>query len=98
MEKCIEHKAWASVCRAIRASLSLPSVSSFSLTPFFVSPFFPCRKDPRALLSFGDDLANEGPEFKTKKTSASRRAAKVTEREQHKEKKGKKKKEKVLSR
>ena len=50
------------------------------------------RKESRSLLSFDDDLADEGPEFKVKKTSLSRRAAKMAEREK-KEKKTKRKKD-----
>lgn len=46
-------------------------------------------------MSFDDELADEGPEFKVKKTSLSRRAAKMTERER-KEKKTKRKKDVVV--
>ena len=50
-----------------------------------VMPRAPClcdrRRETRALLSFKDELADEGPEFKVKKTNLSRRAAKMTERE-----------------
>ena len=49
------------------------------------------RKEGRSLLSFEDELADEGPEFKVKKTNLSRRAAKITEKD--KEKKSKRKKE-----
>ena len=50
------------------------------------------RKEGRSLLSFEDELAEEGPEFKVKKTNLSRRAAKITEKDK-KEKKSKRKKE-----
>ena len=56
---------------------SLPS--SLSLSPSHLA--ICCRRESRALLSFGDELAGEGPEFRVKKSSHSRRAAKMAERE-----------------
>ena len=49
------------------------------------------RKETKSsLLSFEDELADEGPEFRVKKTTLSRRAAKMAEKGK-KEKKHKKK-------
>ena len=39
------------------------------------------RKEARPLLSFEDELAEDGSEFKLKKTSLSRRAAKMALRD-----------------
>ena len=50
------------------------------------------RKEARSLLSFEDELADEGPEFRVKKTTLSRRAAKMAGKDR-KEKKHKKKRE-----
>ena len=44
------------------------------------------RNESRALLSFNDELNDEGPEIKLKKTSQSRRAAKIAERERREKK------------
>ncbi|CAI8017351.1 hypothetical protein GBAR_LOCUS10546 [Geodia barretti] len=50
------------------------------------------KKEARSLLSFEDELADEGPEFRVKKTTLSRRAAKMAGKDR-KEKKHKKKRE-----
>ena len=68
---------------------SLPPSVSLSLS---LSLSLCGRREGRSVLSFEDELADEGPEFKVKKTSLSRRLAKMAEREK-KEKKGRRKRE-----
>lgn len=71
--------SYVCVSERFEECLTSPGPSS-RFRVYLVTLSLPPRKGSQVLLSFGDELEDDGPEFKLKKTSLSRRVSKATNR------------------